>query len=109
MVGGLKVIRVKTGHEQQFETLFAELRKEMHDHEPGCSLYSLLRSRTDPHAYIVHEQYRDLAALHAHQIAPHGKIYFPKMRAILESIAVEYFDGVVFMIARRDCSPYLLC
>lgn len=25
----------------------------------------------------------------------HGQAYFPKMRAILESITVEYFDGVV--------------
>ena len=95
MVGGLKIILVKPGHEQEFETLFAELRREMHDHEPGCLLYSLLRSRTNPRAYIVHEQYRDQQALDAHQVAPHGKIYFPKMRAILESITVEYFDGVV--------------
>jgi len=95
MVGGLKIIRVKQGHESELETLFSQLRSEMRKAEPGCILYSLLKSRTDPRSYIVHEQYRDAAALEAHQTSPHGKSYFPKMRAILESITVEYFDGVV--------------
>ena len=92
MVGGLKIILVKEGHEQEFESLFGELRKEMREHESGCPLYSLLRSRTDHRSYIVQEQYRDAAALAAHESSPHGKIYFPKIRAILESITVEYFD-----------------
>jgi quinol monooxygenase YgiN len=95
MIGGLKVILVKSGHEQEFETLFSELRAKMRDHEPGCLLYSLLRSRTTPRSYIVQEQYRDESALEAHESSPHGKVYFPRIRAILESITVEYFDVVV--------------
>jgi quinol monooxygenase YgiN len=95
MVGGLKILLVKPGHEQEFESLFVELRKAMHEHEPDCLLYSLLKSRTDPRAYIVHEQYRNQPALDAHQVSPYGKVLFPKIRAILESITVEYFDGVV--------------
>jgi quinol monooxygenase YgiN len=95
MVGGLKIVRVKTGHEAEFESLFKQLRMQMHQSEPGCILYSLLKSRTDPLAYFVHEQYINQAALDAHQISPYGKILFLKMRAILESITVEYFDGVV--------------
>ena len=86
---------VQAGHEPEFEAKFAELRQAMREHEPGCLLYSLLKSRTNPRAYIVHEQYRDEAALDAHQTSPHGQIYFPKMRGILETITVEYFDGVV--------------
>jgi quinol monooxygenase YgiN len=95
MVGGLKVILVKTGHEQEFETLFRELRKEMLEHELDCLLYSLLRSRTNPRSYIVQEQYGNQSALAAHESSPHGKVYFPRIRAILESIDVEYFDTVV--------------
>ena len=45
MVGGLKVLTVKSGREREFEALFAEVRNEMHNHEPGCLLYSLLKSR----------------------------------------------------------------
>jgi quinol monooxygenase YgiN len=95
MVGGLKIIFVKLGHEQEFESLFGELRAKIRDNEPDCLLYSLLKSRTNPLSYIVQEQYRDQSALDAHQSSPHGKVYFPKIRAILESITVEYFDTVV--------------
>jgi quinol monooxygenase YgiN len=59
MVGGLKIVQVKKGHEAEFERLFAELRSEMQAHEPGCVIYSLLKSRVKLGAYIVHEQYRD--------------------------------------------------
>jgi quinol monooxygenase YgiN len=95
MVGGLKVILVKPGHEQEFESLFSELREEMRRQELDCLLYSLLKSRINPCSYIVHEQYRNQAALDTHQSSPHGKIYFPRIRTILDSISVEYFNGVV--------------
>jgi len=95
MVGGLKNVQVKAEHMAEFERLFAELRAEMQKHEPGCLLYSLLKSRAKPGTYIVHEQYRNQAALDAHQKSAHGAKYFPLMRAIIDKIDVEYFDGVV--------------
>ena len=95
MIGGLKIILVKPGHEREFESLFSDLRMKIREREPGCLLYSLLKSRTNPRSYIVQEQYRDESALSAHQSSPHGIVFFPKIRAILESITVEYFDGVV--------------
>ncbi len=94
MVGGLKTVVVKQGHEEEFEALFVTLRAEIATHEPGCLYYSLLRSRTNPRAYIVEEQYRDEEAWQAHQSSPYGKIYFPKMRDIID-ITVEYFDVIV--------------
>ena len=95
MVGGLKVIRVKEERQSEFEALFGQLREAMRTAEPGCLLYSLLKSRTDDRSYIVHEQYRDAQALALHEASAHGKLYFPQIRALLESISVEYFDGVV--------------
>lgn len=59
MVGGQKILTVTSGRESEFEALFVELRNEMHKHEPGCLLYSLLKSRKSSSAYIVHEQYVD--------------------------------------------------
>jgi quinol monooxygenase YgiN len=94
MVGGLKVIKVKQGQEREFEKLFKEMRAAIRAHEPGCVYYSLLRSRTDPRSYIVEEQYRDQAAWERHQSSDYGKIHFPAIRAILESITVEYFDVI---------------
>jgi quinol monooxygenase YgiN len=95
MVGGLKTVQVKVGHEGEFERLFKELREIMRAQEPDCIIYSLLKSRTKTGVYIVHEQYRDQAALDAHQKASYGAVYFPQMRAIIDSISVEYFDGIV--------------
>ncbi len=95
MVGGLKIIVVKAGHEREFESLFGEMRSKIREQEPNCSLYSLLKSRTDSRAYIVQEQYRDQAALEEHESSAHGKVYFPAIRAAIESITVEYFDAVV--------------
>jgi quinol monooxygenase YgiN len=95
MVGGLKIIRVKPGAQAEFERLFGELREVMRTAEPGCLLYSLLRSRVDPCGYIVHEQYHDQAALDLHESSEHGQRYFPRIRALLESISVEYFDAAV--------------
>jgi quinol monooxygenase YgiN len=95
VVGGLKIVQVKGGQEAEFERLFAELRAIRRTDEPGCILYSLLRSRTKAGAYIVHEQYRDQAALDAHQKTTYGADYFPRMRAVIETITVEYFDGAV--------------
>lgn len=94
MVGGLKTIVVKGGHEQEFEALFLALRAEIAAHEPGCLYYSLLKSRTNARAYVVEEQYRDEVAWERHQNADYGKVYFPKMREIID-ITVEYFDVVV--------------
>ena len=95
MVGGLKVLTVKSGREREFEALFVELRNEMHKHEPGYLLYSLLKSRKSSSDYIVHEQYVDQAALDVHSQSAHGAHYFPRMRALFDKIDVEYFDGVV--------------
>jgi quinol monooxygenase YgiN len=95
MVGGLKIIPVKAGHEREFESTFADLRRAMRDKEPDCLLYALRKSRTNPRSYTVHEPYPDQAALEIHESSPRGRIYFPTIRAILENIAVEYFDGVV--------------
>ncbi len=95
MVGGLKIVQVKPGQEAAFERLFNELREIMRAQEPDCVVYSLMKSRIKAGAYIVHEQYRSQAALDAHQKTAHGALYFPKMRAVIENISVEYFEGVV--------------
>jgi quinol monooxygenase YgiN len=95
MIGGLKHVVVKAGCENDFERMFAELRGEMRKYEPGCVYYSLLKSRTSPRTYIVEEQYRDHVAWEAHESSMHGKTYFPRIRAILDSITVEYFDVTV--------------
>ena len=92
-IGGFKRVRVKEGQKASFEVLFGELQAKVRESEPGTVYYDLFRSRTDPLGYVVLEKYESREAWETHQHSPHGKVLFPQIRAILEEIAVEYFDG----------------
>ncbi|HZR38109.1 MAG TPA: putative quinol monooxygenase [Nevskia sp.] len=94
MVGNLRIVRVRPGEEQRFEQLFGGLREELRRHEPGCLIYSLLRSRLHPGSYVIHEQYADPAALSQHQHSPAVAQYIERMRELQDRVEVEYFDPV---------------
>ncbi len=60
--------RAKEGSEQRI----AEILRTMVGHttkEPGCVQYVALQSQDDPREFLLFEQYRDEAALQAHQDA----------------------------------------
>ncbi|HYD91059.1 MAG TPA: antibiotic biosynthesis monooxygenase family protein [Flavobacterium sp.] len=92
-IGGIKNIVVREGKIEEFEDIFFEMLKEIRKNEPGNIYYDLYKSKTDKNGYIVMERYKDKAAWELHQNSPHGKTYFLKIRAILESVHVEYFDA----------------
>lgn len=94
MIGGIKTIIVKSGNEKTFETLFNELKREVQKNETGNVYYDLYRDLNSPGHYRVLERYLNQNALDAHQNSEYGKIYFPKIRSILENIAVDYFESV---------------
>lgn len=95
MVGGLKIIQVKPGFEQAFEATFTELRSQMWEHESGCLLFSLLKSRSNPQLYTVQEQYKDAEALEAHNRSSHFSKFAPKLNEMMETVEEEVFDVVV--------------
>jgi quinol monooxygenase YgiN len=92
-IGGIKNIVVQEGKEAEFEKLFFEMLEEIRKNEPGNMYYDLYKSKTNPRGYLVMERYKDQSAWQTHQDSAYGKLYFPKIRAILESITVEYFDA----------------
>ncbi len=94
MVGNLRAVKVRRGEEARFERLFAELREEIRCHEPGCLIYSLLRSRLHPGSYVIHEQYADPDALARHQHSQTVLASLGRLRLLLESVEVEYFDPI---------------
>jgi hypothetical protein len=47
MIGGLKTIQVKVGHEREFEALFARLREEVRVH-PRVNTADRVRRRLRP-------------------------------------------------------------
>ena len=43
--------------------------------EPGCVSYTIYRAKDDPATFYIHEEWRDQAALDAHNAMPHFKEY----------------------------------
>ena len=65
-IGVIATITVQAGKNQEFETEFAKLAKQVLDKEPGCNFYALHRSESDPQIYKVLEQYKTAEDLEAH-------------------------------------------
>lgn len=61
--------------------------------EPGCRMYQVHRSPTDPLRFLLYEQYDDQAALDAHRATPH----------FLEHVR----DGLVPILASRTPEVYV--
>jgi quinol monooxygenase YgiN len=93
MIGGIKRIKVISGKEQEFEKLFHQLRTQVKKHELGNEYYDLYRL-PQPGTYVVMERYRNQAAQDEHQHSKHGKELFPKIKALLEILEVDYYEGV---------------
>ena len=65
-IGIVAKLRCKEGANDQFEAAFKELQQAVKDNEPGCIFYLLFKSRSDPTAYFVMEQYEDAEAVRQH-------------------------------------------
>jgi quinol monooxygenase YgiN len=83
---------IKPGHEQEAIALFGKLTAATRA-EPGCRMYRVHRSQSDPRRCFLYEQYDDQAALDAHRAAPHFAQYatgglFP----LLESRTPELYE-----------------
>jgi len=65
---------MREGTEAQAIELFGKLAPETRK-EPGCRMYEVHRSTTNPRQFFLYEQYVDQAALDAHRAAPHFEQY----------------------------------
>jgi|GraSoiStandDraft_4_1057263.scaffolds.fasta_scaffold567577_2 quinol monooxygenase YgiN len=91
------IVRLKTnpGKGPDFEAAFAVQAKGVRADEPGNKLYQLVKSRTEPDAYVVMELYDDEAALQAHREAPHMAANRPRMAGLVApGTSIEIFDAV---------------
>lgn len=83
---------MKPGHEDEAVALFGQLTPPTR-REPGCRMYLVHRSTTDPRKFFLYEQYDDQAALDAHRASEHFARYatgglFP----IIESRTPEIYE-----------------
>ena len=84
MIGLVVKFKLKDGMGPEFEQVFARLAAGVKS-EPGCKLYKLGKSRTDPNAYTAMEIYTDQAAIDAHRATPHMAANLDAFRACLGS------------------------
>ncbi|MDR3634286.1 MAG: putative quinol monooxygenase [Isosphaeraceae bacterium] len=83
---------MKAGHEDEAIGLFRQLTGPTRA-EPGCRMYIVHRSTTDPRKFFLYEQYDDQAALDAHRASPHFERFakgglFP----LIESRSPELYE-----------------
>lgn len=66
--------QMKPGTADDAVPLFHELTRATRA-EPGCRMYVVHRSTTDPNRFFLYEQYDDQAALDFHRATPHFERY----------------------------------
>lgn len=94
-IGIVATLKVKAGKESEFEGVFTELQGHVAKSEPGCLMYEVFKSRSQPSTYIVMEKYKDQAALDAHRTTPHMAAAGPKLGATLDGRpTIELLDKV---------------
>jgi quinol monooxygenase YgiN len=87
---------IQVGRDDEAVELFRPLAEQTRT-EPGCKMYAVHRSTTEPRRFFLYEQYVDQAALDAHRAAPHFEKYakgglFP----LLESRSPEIYELLEF-------------
>ncbi|MEZ5741772.1 MAG: putative quinol monooxygenase [Burkholderiaceae bacterium] len=82
-------IKVKDGHQQDFEAAAGKLVKAVNEHEAGCLLYTLNKG-DDPLTYVFMERYQDDEAVKAHRASDHFKTYGREMGAFMDGAPSVY-------------------
>lgn len=83
---------IRPGHEAEAVGLFRQLIGPTRA-EPGCRMYLVHRSPTDPRSFFLYEQYDDQAALDAHRASDHFARYVTNgLFPILESRTPAHYE-----------------
>lgn len=82
-IGIVATLKIKAGHEAEFEAIAKDLAAAVKANEPGCLQYDLFKSK-QPSTYVFMERYADGAALAAHGKTPHYTAAGPKLGAVLD-------------------------
>jgi quinol monooxygenase YgiN len=95
MITCTATLRVSPGKEAEFEKLLLELVANVHEHEPGCTLFHFVRSQSDPRTYLVIELYSDREAYDRHHGTDYLERTIPVMMTYLASDPeLEEYDPV---------------
>ena len=91
----IATLRIKPGHEAEFERLQTELSRLTHDSEPDTMVYDILRSRDNPDTYVVYGRFKDEAAFQYHQATPfHDRLVPPILATVAGDMDLKFFSYV---------------
>jgi quinol monooxygenase YgiN len=91
----IATLKIKTGHEADFERLQAELSKLTHENEPDTLVYDILRSRSNPDTYVVYARFKDEAAFQLHQgTAFHERLVPPILATVDGDMDLQFYDWI---------------
>jgi quinol monooxygenase YgiN len=95
MIGVVATLNIQDGKGSEFESIFAELAAQVRANEPGCKMYQLTKSRTEPNVYKVLELYADQDALSHHGQTDYFRSIGARMGPCMAGRpSVEYLDAV---------------
>lgn len=91
----IATLRIKPGHEAEFERLQAELSELTHANEPDTMVYDIVRSRDNPDTYVVYARFKDEAAFQHHQATPfHDRLVPPILATVAGDMDLKFYDFV---------------
>ncbi len=93
MICVVATIQVREHKAAEFESVALELEARVNADEPGCLLYRMTKSRTEPNTYKNLEIFRDQTALDQHTSADYFLTAVGKLGACLDgNPQVEFLD-----------------
>jgi quinol monooxygenase YgiN len=91
----IATLRIKPGHEAEFERLQTELSQLTHASEPDTLVYDILRSRDNPDTYVVYGRFKDEAAFQHHQTTSfHDRLVPPILATVAGDMDLKFFSYV---------------
>ena len=87
---------VQSGKGDDVAAALKKMAPLVKEHEPGCLMYQVNRSKENQDVFLLYEQYADEAALEAHRTTQHFKeIIEGTIVPMLDKREREFFDLVV--------------
>ncbi|RMF08885.1 MAG: antibiotic biosynthesis monooxygenase [Alphaproteobacteria bacterium] len=86
-------LRVKPEREQEFIDLQQKLARLTWEHEPDTLVYDMIKSRDEPHTYVVIATFKDEQAFQTHQNSSfHDELVPPILDCLASDMELELFD-----------------
>ncbi|MDH5176998.1 MAG: antibiotic biosynthesis monooxygenase [Gammaproteobacteria bacterium] len=91
----IATLKIKPGHEADFERLQAELSQLTHAHEPDTFVYDIIRSRDNANTYVVYARFKDEAAFQLHQGTDfHERLVPPILATVDGEMDLKFYDFI---------------